>query len=169
VEKPLGPLLTVAKQAGFTEDSFKACLANQKVLDGIEWVRNRAADTFKVDSTPTFFINGQIAKRCHVDRRVGQAHRALSQELTTVFPDPGRRAGASRIPPAGTAGQQGLENPPLLLRSPFPRFIVRRDAADLDSSAVLDPSPGREPGRILLTLQKCQADTYALAPGACVK
>lgn len=62
VEKPLGPLLTVAKQAGFTEDSFKACLANQKVLDGIEWVRNRAADKFKVDSTPTFFVNGQIHK-----------------------------------------------------------------------------------------------------------
>jgi protein-disulfide isomerase len=62
VEKPLGPLLTVAKQAGFTEDSFKACLSNQKVLDGIEWVRNRAADKFKVDSTPTFFINGQVHK-----------------------------------------------------------------------------------------------------------
>ncbi len=62
VEKPLEPLLAVAKQAGFTEDSFKACLANQKVLDGIEWVRNRAADTFKVDSTPTFFINGQTYK-----------------------------------------------------------------------------------------------------------
>ena len=62
VEKPLGPLLTVAKQAGFTEESFKACLSNQKVLDGIEWVRNRGATTFKVDSTPTFFINGQAHK-----------------------------------------------------------------------------------------------------------
>jgi protein-disulfide isomerase len=59
VEKPLGPLMAIAKQVGFTEESFKACLANQKVLDGIEWVRNRAAKDFKVDSTPTFFINGQ--------------------------------------------------------------------------------------------------------------
>jgi protein-disulfide isomerase len=57
--KPLAPLLATVKQAGFTEESFKACLANQKVLDGIEWVRNRAADKFKVDSTPTFFINGK--------------------------------------------------------------------------------------------------------------
>jgi len=62
VEKPLGPLLQTVKQAGFTEDSFKACLKNQKVLDGVEWVRNRAAEKFKVDSTPTFFINGQIQK-----------------------------------------------------------------------------------------------------------
>jgi protein-disulfide isomerase len=62
VEKPLGPLLATVKQAGFTEDSFKQCLSNQKVLDGIEWVRNRATEKFKVDSTPTFFINGQIQK-----------------------------------------------------------------------------------------------------------
>jgi protein-disulfide isomerase len=58
VEKPLPPLLTIAKQAGFTEDSFKACLANQKILDGIESVRQRAIDKFKVHSTPTFFVNG---------------------------------------------------------------------------------------------------------------
>jgi protein-disulfide isomerase len=62
VDKPLGPLLATVKQVGFTEDSFKQCLANQKVLDGIEWVRNRATEKFKVDSTPTFFINGQVQK-----------------------------------------------------------------------------------------------------------
>jgi protein-disulfide isomerase len=60
VDHPLQPMLATVKQAGFTEDTFKACLANQKVLDGIEWVRNRAADKFKVGSTPTFFINGQM-------------------------------------------------------------------------------------------------------------
>jgi protein-disulfide isomerase len=58
VEKPIPPLLAISKQAGFTEKSFDACLANQKVLDGIESIRQRAATTFKVKSTPTFFING---------------------------------------------------------------------------------------------------------------
>ena len=58
VEKPLQPLLKTVKQAGFTEESFKACLANQKMLDGIESIRQRAVDKFKVQSTPTFFING---------------------------------------------------------------------------------------------------------------
>jgi protein-disulfide isomerase len=58
VERPLPPLLAIAKQAGFTEKTFNDCLANQKVLDGIESVRQRAVDTFKVQSTPTFFING---------------------------------------------------------------------------------------------------------------
>jgi protein-disulfide isomerase len=59
VDEPLKPMLATVKQAGFTEQSFHECLANQKVLDGIEWVRKRATDKFKVDSTPTFFINGQ--------------------------------------------------------------------------------------------------------------
>ena len=58
VEKPLPPLLAIAKQAGFTEQTFNACLANQKVLDGIESMRQRGATVFKVQSTPTFFING---------------------------------------------------------------------------------------------------------------
>jgi protein-disulfide isomerase len=62
VREPMEPLLTIARQAGFTESSFKECLANQKVLDGIEWVRNRAADKFKVNATPTFFINGEMHK-----------------------------------------------------------------------------------------------------------
>ncbi len=58
VEKPIPPLLAIAKQAGFTEQTFNTCLANQQVLDGIESVRKRAVDVFKVQSTPTFFING---------------------------------------------------------------------------------------------------------------
>ncbi len=60
VEKPIPPLLAIAKQAGFTEQSFNACLANQKMLDGIESIRQRAVKTFKVQSTPTFFINGTL-------------------------------------------------------------------------------------------------------------
>ena len=58
VEKPLGPLFNIAKQAGYTKESFDACLSNQKILDGIESMRQRAVKQFKVESTPTFFING---------------------------------------------------------------------------------------------------------------
>jgi len=60
VQKPLPPLLAIAKQAGFTEKTFNECLANQQILDGIEKVRQRAIDTFKVHSTPTFFVNGTV-------------------------------------------------------------------------------------------------------------
>jgi len=60
VAKPLDPLLAIAKQAGFTKESFDACLANQKLLDDIQKVRQEAIDQFKVQSTPTFFINGTM-------------------------------------------------------------------------------------------------------------
>jgi len=60
VAKPVPPLLAIAKQAGFTEQSFDACLANQTLLDGIQDVRQRGIDAFKVHSTPTFFINGAM-------------------------------------------------------------------------------------------------------------
>jgi protein-disulfide isomerase len=58
IEKPLPPLLAIAKQAGFTEKTFDECLSNQKILDGIEAVRQRGIDKFKVHATPTFFVNG---------------------------------------------------------------------------------------------------------------
>lgn len=59
VQKPLEPLMAIAKQAGFTQESFEACLKNQKVEDGIKWVRDRASDNLGVSGTPTFFINGK--------------------------------------------------------------------------------------------------------------
>jgi protein-disulfide isomerase len=59
VQKPLAPLMTIAKQAGLSEQAFDQCLANQSMLDGIEEVRRRAAEKLGVSSTPTFFINGQ--------------------------------------------------------------------------------------------------------------
>jgi protein-disulfide isomerase len=59
VKEPLAPLKEIAKQFGFTEESFNQCLTNQKVLDGIQAVRDRAAQKFGINSVPTFFINGK--------------------------------------------------------------------------------------------------------------
>jgi protein-disulfide isomerase len=56
---PRPKLLEVAKQAGFTQESFDKCLSDQKVLDDISAVRTRGSETFGVNSTPTFFINGK--------------------------------------------------------------------------------------------------------------
>jgi protein-disulfide isomerase len=59
VQKPIPPLMSIAKQFGFSEQSFNQCLANQKVLDDVQAVRDRAAEKLGVNSTPTFFINGK--------------------------------------------------------------------------------------------------------------
>lgn len=57
----LPKLFEVAKQAGFTKETFEACLANQKLLDDVKAVRSRGK-TFGVSSTPSFFINGKKYK-----------------------------------------------------------------------------------------------------------
>ncbi len=59
VQDPKTALLDLVKQAGFTEDSFNACLTNQTILDGVNWVKDRASEKFGVDATPTFFFNGE--------------------------------------------------------------------------------------------------------------
>jgi protein-disulfide isomerase len=55
-------MFQLAKLAGFTQESFNACLTNQKLLDQVRAVQKRGADEFKIDSTPTFFINGKTYK-----------------------------------------------------------------------------------------------------------
>jgi protein-disulfide isomerase len=59
VKEPLPPLKEIAKQFGITEDDFNKCLANQKLLDAIQAVRDHAVQKLGVNSTPTFFINGK--------------------------------------------------------------------------------------------------------------
>ncbi|MCF3640121.1 DsbA family protein [Rhizobium sp. TRM95111] len=52
-------LLQMSKLAGFTQESFEACLTNQKLLDDVNAVRERGAKEFGVAATPTFLINGK--------------------------------------------------------------------------------------------------------------
>ena len=59
VEKPLDALQQMMRQAGFSQEKFESCLKDQKLYDAVNAVKNRGMDKFKVDSTPTFFINGQ--------------------------------------------------------------------------------------------------------------
>lgn len=56
---PVPRLFEIAKQAGFTKESFDKCLTDQKLLDSVTASRTRAADVFGVAATPTFFINGK--------------------------------------------------------------------------------------------------------------
>ncbi|MFD2184596.1 DsbA family protein [Rhodoplanes azumiensis] len=59
VQNPIPPLREISKQFGYTQQSFDACLQNQALLDKLEEVRKRGSQTFNVQSTPTFFVNGE--------------------------------------------------------------------------------------------------------------
>jgi protein-disulfide isomerase len=58
-DKPLDALRQMMRQAGFSQEKFDACLRDQKLYDAVNTVKNRGMEQFKVDATPTFFINGQ--------------------------------------------------------------------------------------------------------------
>jgi protein-disulfide isomerase len=60
VRNPIAPLLAIAKQAGFTQQSFEACINDKAQLEKVQKVRDRASQVFKVKATPTFFINGEL-------------------------------------------------------------------------------------------------------------
>ncbi len=58
-QNPADALLQTVRQAGFTQESFETCLRNDKLFQDVRSVADRAAKDFGVNSTPTFFINGE--------------------------------------------------------------------------------------------------------------
>jgi len=59
VDKPIEPLLAMVKTIGFTQTDFETCLKNQDLYEQVSQTRERAAEAFNIDSTPTFFVNGR--------------------------------------------------------------------------------------------------------------
>ena len=58
VDKPVEALENTVKQAGINHDVFESCLKDQKLYGQINTERDKAGQQFKVDATPTFYING---------------------------------------------------------------------------------------------------------------
>jgi protein-disulfide isomerase len=58
-QSPREGLLNIAKQAGFSEESFNKCLSDQALAKSIIEGR-RIAEGFGVTGIPTFFINGEM-------------------------------------------------------------------------------------------------------------
>jgi protein-disulfide isomerase len=55
-------LTRIGKQAGLTQQAVEDCLKDQALLDKIAADQKYASEVLKVDSTPTFFINGDKIK-----------------------------------------------------------------------------------------------------------
>ena len=55
-------LKRVGRQAGLSDDQVNACLKDQAVLDGIKATQDYASQTLGVNSTPTFFVNGNLVR-----------------------------------------------------------------------------------------------------------
>jgi protein-disulfide isomerase len=55
-------LTRIGKQAGLSAPQVEACLKDQALLDKLVADQKYASEVLKVDSTPTFFINGEKMK-----------------------------------------------------------------------------------------------------------
>ena len=55
-------LKLIGKQAGLSGEAVEACLKDQALLDKIAADQKYANEVLKVNSTPTFFINGEMLK-----------------------------------------------------------------------------------------------------------
>jgi len=58
-EKPFEPLKGYAQLAGMTNDEVEACLKNENMLKAVREVQNTATNLYKVQSTPTFFVDDE--------------------------------------------------------------------------------------------------------------
>jgi protein-disulfide isomerase len=55
-------LTRIGKQAGLSQQAVEDCLKDQTLLDKIAADQKYASEVLKVDSTPTFFVNGEKIK-----------------------------------------------------------------------------------------------------------
>ena len=62
VRNPIPPLQQIGKQAGLSQQAFDDCLKDQTLYNNVLAMRERASKEYKVESTPTLFVNGKMIK-----------------------------------------------------------------------------------------------------------
>ena len=58
-DKPMDALLAVAVQLGFTQEAFNKAFDDAPLFEGLKKMTQQAVDEFKLEGTPTFYINGK--------------------------------------------------------------------------------------------------------------
>jgi protein-disulfide isomerase len=58
-EKPIEPLKGYAQLAGMSAADVDACLKNEQILNAVREVQNTATNLYKIQSTPTFFVDDE--------------------------------------------------------------------------------------------------------------
>ena len=106
VKEPLPVLMAIAKQAGFTDESFKACLDDKELLNKIRQVRDRGQQKFKVEATPTFYINGQ---RYPGALSMDEIDKAVTPLLPKADAADGAKADAPKDAPKTDAAPDGAK------------------------------------------------------------
>jgi protein-disulfide isomerase len=104
-EKPKDAMLAIAKQLGFTEETFDAALTNQALYQGMETMKTEALETYDLSGTPTFYING---KQLTGDKTLAQLAEVIDPLVPANF-QPTAPADAAATAPAETTNMMAAE------------------------------------------------------------
>lgn len=96
-DKPRDAILAIAKQLGFTDQSFDAALTNQDLFTKMEAMREQALNEFKLEGTPTFYING---KQLTGDKTLDELKAEIDPLVPADF-KPSQPAAGSAAPAGG--------------------------------------------------------------------
>lgn len=77
-DKPLEGLIALTRQAGMSEQAFKACLDDKSLYEKVGEVRDRGQKLFRVTSTPTFFVNGVMIQG---NQSLGEFEKVMAEFL----------------------------------------------------------------------------------------
>lgn len=92
-------LSRIARIGGISEDRFNACMTDEKLADSIVGERLQAEQQYGIESTPTFFVNGQ---KLVGEQSLEQIAAALGEKLPSGTPDAAAAPGAASPAPAPT-------------------------------------------------------------------
>ena len=132
VRNPIEPLMAIAKQAGFTQQTFEACINDKEALDqGPAGARPRLPEV-QGQGDADFLHQRRAPRGRHVDRRARQGHRALPQDLIFVAGDAlhFRGIGAGRRAIAAAMHRPRPDTRSSILRAATPPVDGRRGAHD---------------------------------------
>ncbi|MET3926435.1 thioredoxin domain-containing protein [Devosia sp. 2618] len=101
-DTPRDAILEIAKQLGFTQETFDAALTNQALFTGMEALREQALNDFGLTGTPTFYVNG---KTLTGDKTLEQ----LAAEIDPLIPADFVATDASAAAPAAAPAAPAAE------------------------------------------------------------
>ena len=102
-------LTRIGKQAGLSQQAVEDCLKDQALLDKIAADQKFAAEVLKVNSTPTFFINGEKIKGETSFEEFDKRIKSLLEELIFALRKSLIQAAAGNL--RAKASTNPLQNP----------------------------------------------------------
>ena len=130
-EQPRDAILEIAKQLGFTQETFDAALTNQALFTGMEAVREQALNEFGLAGTPTFYVNG---KTLSGDKTLEQ----LAAEIDPLIP-------ADFVPSTGNATPAAVPPETPLPAETAPGAVPATPVAPTDTMAPAAPADAMAP------------------------